>query len=103
LTFYRSPQRLTARQARWWNNLSRYNLNLIHVAGSKLTQADALSRRPDHMPEMDDTEDVVMLPNDLFIQVTTLDLRERIASATTTDDFANTIQRCLKEKTPLPL
>jgi hypothetical protein len=44
LTYYRTPQRLTARQARWWNNLSRYNYQLIHVPGAKLTQADALSR-----------------------------------------------------------
>ena len=43
LTYYCSPQQLTARQAHWWNNLSQYNLKLIHVPGSKLIQADALS------------------------------------------------------------
>jgi hypothetical protein len=48
LTYYRTPQRLTARQARWWTNLSRYNYQLIHIPGAKLIQADTLSRRPDH-------------------------------------------------------
>ena len=43
LTYYKSPQRLTSRQARWWNNLSRYNFNLVHIPGTKLIQADALS------------------------------------------------------------
>ena len=43
LTYYRTPQRLTARQARWWTNLSRYNYQLIHIPGAKLIQADALS------------------------------------------------------------
>ena len=42
-TYYRLPQRLTVRQAHWWNNLSQYNLKLTHVPGSKLIQADALS------------------------------------------------------------
>jgi hypothetical protein len=44
LTYYRSPQKLSARQARWWNNLSQYNIKLIHTPGAKLIQADALSR-----------------------------------------------------------
>ena len=43
LTYYCSLQRLTARQACWWNNLSQYNLKLIHMLRSKLIQVDALS------------------------------------------------------------
>ena len=43
LTYYCTPQQLTARQARWWTNLSRYNYQLIHIPGAKLIQADALS------------------------------------------------------------
>ena len=43
LTYYCTPQRLTARQAQWWTNLSRYNYQLIHIPGAKLIQADALS------------------------------------------------------------
>ncbi len=49
LLYYREPQQLTNRQARWWNDLSRFNFTLTHIPGAKLIIADALSRRPDHM------------------------------------------------------
>ena len=39
LTYYCTPQQLTARQTRWWTNLSRYNYQLIHIPGAKLIQA----------------------------------------------------------------
>jgi hypothetical protein len=60
------PQCLTARQARWWTNLSRYNYQLIHIPGAKLIQADALSRRPDHTKGEEDDELVTMLPKEQF-------------------------------------
>ena len=68
------PQRLTARQARWWTNLSRYNYQLIHIPGTKLTQADALSCRPDHTQGEEDDELVTMLPEDLFVLLIATDL-----------------------------
>jgi hypothetical protein len=43
ITYYHNLQCLTARQARWWNNLSRYNLQLVYTPGAKLIQGDALS------------------------------------------------------------
>ena len=102
LTYYRSPQRLTARQARWWNNLSQYNLKLIHVPGSKLIQADALSRRSDHVTEEDD-ETIVMLPDNMFISLIATDLRDKIASATNTDELATKIKSCLYKQLPPPM
>ena len=47
LTFFRNPQFLTPRQARWQIFLSLFDYKLAHVPGQKLIQADALSRRPD--------------------------------------------------------
>ena len=78
LTYYRNPQHLTARQARWWNNLSRYNLQLIHTPGAKLIQADALSRRADHITGEEDNKNVTMLPDNLFINLVAEDLREQV-------------------------
>src|SRR5260370_36491394 len=66
LTYYRSPQHLMAQQAQWWNNLSQYNIKLIHIPRSKLIQADALSCRPDHISGEMDNEAIVILPIDLF-------------------------------------
>jgi len=40
-------QKLNRRQARWALYLSRFNLTLKHIPGSKIGKADSLSRRPD--------------------------------------------------------
>ncbi len=53
LTDHHNPQRfmttksLTGRQARWWETLSGYNLNIVYRAGKK-NPADAPSRRLDY-------------------------------------------------------
>jgi len=40
-------QKLNRRQARWALYLSRFNLILKHIPGSKMGKANSLSRRPD--------------------------------------------------------
>jgi Integrase zinc binding domain/Integrase core domain len=40
--------------------------------------SDALSRRPDHCPEEDETKEEILLPNDLFLNLLDIDLRDRI-------------------------
>src|SRR5258705_4598135 len=103
LTYYRSPQCLTAQQARWWNNLSQYNLKLIHIPGSKLIQADTLSRCPDHVSGEIDNEDIVMLPNDLFINLIAEDLKTQIKLQMELDPLLQTILDCQTNNTPPPL
>ncbi len=44
---FMTTKALTGRQARWWETLSGYNLNIVYRAGSK-NLADAPSRRPDY-------------------------------------------------------
>ena len=47
-----------------------------------MVQSDALSRRPDYIPEEDtDNEDVTMLPKGLFINLIDTELQERIANS----------------------
>ena len=91
-----------ARQACWWNNLSQYNLKLIHVPGSKLIQADALSRRSDPVTEEDD-ETIVMLPDNMFISLIATNLRDKITSATNTDELAAKIKSCLHKQLLPPI
>ena len=53
-----------------------------------MIQSDALSRRPDHIPEGDsDNEDVILLPDSIFIKTMDLDLHEELIKAATRDDF----------------
>ncbi len=42
---FMTTKALTERQARWWETLSGYNLNIVYRAGSK-NQADPPSHRP---------------------------------------------------------
>jgi hypothetical protein len=103
VTYYRTPQRLTARQARWWTNLSQYNYQLIHIPGAKLIQADALSRHPDHTKGEEDDELVTMLPKEQFISLIATDLRDQIQTLSSNNDFIKGIIKCLKERSTLPL
>ena len=48
LTWFFSTKELNRRLTRWWEELSPYDLKIIHTPGKENAQADALSRRPDH-------------------------------------------------------
>jgi RNase H-like domain found in reverse transcriptase/Integrase zinc binding domain/Chromo (CHRromatin Organisation MOdifier) domain len=104
LTYYRSAQNLNRRQARWSLYLSEFDLKLVHVAGTKMIQADALSRRSDLCPNEDnDNLDVTMLPDNLFVNLIDLDLQERIASSDIMDNDAAEALRLLLETGPSTL
>ena len=76
LTYYCEARKLNRRQARWLLYLSEFNVKLTHISGSKMIQSDALSRRPDFVPEEDnDNEDIMMLPDNLFVNLIDLDLQ----------------------------
>jgi len=54
-----------------------------------MVQSDALSRQPDHIPEEDtDNEDLVLLPDKLFINHVNVKLAKMIESAATSDDWS---------------
>jgi Integrase zinc binding domain/Integrase core domain len=40
--------------------------------------SDALSRRPDHCPEEDETKEEILIPDDLFLNLLDINLRDRI-------------------------
>ena len=87
LTYYREARKLNRRQARWSLYLSEFDIKLIHTPGHKMIQSDALSRRPDFIPDEDtDNENVMMLPDNLFIQLLDIDLQRRVANAHNHDD-----------------
>jgi len=47
--------------------LERFNYVIKHLPGTKNTLADALSRRPDLVPEGKDNEDAIAIPEDKFV------------------------------------
>ena len=68
LQYFKEPQKLNRRQARWLLYLSRFNFVLQHRPGKSSAKPDALSRRADHDDGSKDNEDIVFLPEKYFIQ-----------------------------------
>jgi len=72
---------------------------LMHIPGSKMVQSDALSRRPDHVPEEDtDNEDLVLLPDELFINLINIELAKMIESAATSGKLVKNMTNVLSMK-----
>src|SRR5258705_449163 len=80
LTYYRSPQRLSQRQTRWVVELMDYDIELRHKPGKTMIPADALSRRHDHSIGIEEVEDIIGLPEELFVRLLDLDLRDAVVS-----------------------
>ena len=66
LEFFRKPQKLNRRQARWLSELQDYDFQLIHKPGNTMKKADTLSRRPDHDTGKKDNEDRILLKEERF-------------------------------------
>ena len=103
LTYFKLPQTLSPRQARWALYVSEFDLKLVHIPGSNNVLADALSRRPDLCPDKPDNKDMIMLPEHLFANLIDVDLQERIASSRDFDFDAAEAIKVLLEKGPTNL
>ena len=88
LTFFRTSQNLTRRQARWHLFLSEYDLQFQHISGTSaiLAGPDALSRRPDHSPPDSDNQAITLLPDHLFARSVDLHLAQTLRLPSTIDD-----------------
>jgi hypothetical protein len=76
LTYYRDARKLNRRQARWSLYLTEFDVKLMHTSGSKMVQSDALSRRPDYIPEHDtDNKNITLLLDNLFVNLIDVDLQ----------------------------
>jgi len=121
LTYFRNAQKLNRRQARWSLLLSEFDIKLIHIPGERMILSNALSRRPDFIPDKDtDNEDMVLLPDKLFAQIPSptpqqaplfqrspisihlidLDLQQKIANSNNLDTEAIDAINLLLEKGP---
>ena len=59
-----------------------------------MVQSDALSRRPDLCPDNEtDNENMIMLPDNMFLNLIDMDLQQKIAM---TDDLDGSVAEALK-------
>jgi len=66
LQYFREPQKVTGRQARWIKFLQDFDYTLEHIAGTTNTIADLLSRRKDLNKGVDSDLPRIPLPDHLF-------------------------------------
>ncbi|SJL17084.1 uncharacterized protein ARMOST_20626 [Armillaria ostoyae] len=85
LQYFRKPQKLNRRQARWVTELAEYHFVLKHKPGTANVKADLLSRRSDHDQGEDDNGDITVLSPEHFramIMPTASETHERVKTAT---------------------
>ena len=66
LAHYRHPQKINQRVAQYLHTLVDFDLKLKHIPGPT-NKADGLSRRPDHDDGSEDNEQIIALPEALFV------------------------------------
>jgi hypothetical protein len=104
LTYWKEPQKLNRRQARWTQTLSEYDIELIHKPGNQMLIADLLSRRANHIPKEDnDNEDITVLPQKLFVNLVDINLQNKIAKSRSYDADATSAIEILKKQGPTTL
>ena len=67
LQYFKKPQKLNRRQARWMTELAEYEFELIHKPGKSMGKADALSRMTGLEKGEKDNENLVLLKPELFV------------------------------------
>ena len=103
LTYFRQPQALNCRQARWLVDLADYDLKMVHIPRKLLASPDALSCRPNLLPLDDsDNDNVTLLPPSLFVNLIDTALSQCIESASTGDPLVLQALQSMHMDIPLP-
>ncbi len=66
LQYFRKPQKLNQRQARWVTELAEYHFSLHHKPGTVNKKANLLSQRADHEQGKEDNNEVTVLKPEHF-------------------------------------
>ena len=86
LLYFKEARKLSRRQARWLLDLSDFDLRFHHIPGKDLITTDALSRRPDLIPDLDDDNDnITLLPENLFVNLLDVELSKKVALSSEKD------------------
>ena len=73
LQYWKSPQNLNRRTARWHADLQEYDYLIQHIPGKENIPADALSRPPGVDQGKDDNQGVAVIPSEKFIAMAQLE------------------------------
>ena len=69
LTYFKKPQNLNRRQARWVMDLQEYEFVIKYRPGKANTKANILSRRAGHDRGENDNQGVILLKEELFVRL----------------------------------
>jgi hypothetical protein len=84
--------------AQWTLYLSKFDIKLVHIPGKKNIQANLLSQQPDLCPQGIDNEDIVVLPEHLFVNLIDMEFQRKIVNAKNMDyDAAEVIEELLEQ------
>jgi hypothetical protein len=84
--------------AQWTLYLSKFDIKLVHILGKKNIQADSLLQRADLCPQGIYNEDVIVLPEHLFVNHIDMELQKKIANVKNMDyDAAEAIKKLLEQ------
>ncbi|KAL5497679.1 hypothetical protein ACEPAH_2610 [Sanghuangporus vaninii] len=70
LTYFKAPQKLNRRQARWRLDLAEFDFMLVHKPGKMLGKTDLLSRCADYDKGEHDNENVTFIKNEWLVRAT---------------------------------
>jgi hypothetical protein len=71
---------------------------LVHIPERKNIQANSLSQQPDLCPQGTDNEDIIVLPEHLFVNLIDMELQKKIANAKNLDyDTVEAIKELLEQ------
>src|ERR1700727_85847 len=96
LLYFKKPQDLNRQQADWVSKLQEYNFKLYHRPGRLHGKADFLSRHPNFDKGDKDNQNVIALPEDLFVSDNTAISVIRIAEHGPHVEYQ--VQMLLKER-----
>ena len=103
IEYFCTAQKLNRRQAQWSLFLSQFDLQLQHVSGTKMVQSDILSRLQHLNKEVNDNDDIVLLPDKMFISAMDVDLANQIQTSNATDKVVLDALAAAKSGDVLPI
>ena len=74
-----------------------YDIQLQHKPGKTMIAADALSRCHDHAEGIKDVEEIIGLPEELFVQLLDLDLQDAVALGQQDDTMAQEALKLIQD------
>ena len=68
-----------------------------------MVQSDTLSRRPDHITDDNENDNIILLPDNIFVKMIDMELHDEIIDATSNDEFFTKAVEALKTRGPTPI